>query len=55
MFGFIKYKLLKWLLNDICNMGECTNCMLGSKGNPEIDCGDVYEHVYAQARKVWLE
>ena len=30
MIGFIKYKLFKWLWNDICKKIDCDNCPMGS-------------------------
>jgi hypothetical protein len=62
MIGFIKYKLLKWLLKDICNNGDCLKCNL-SCGNDFAychqcdtliaDCHDVHRELLAEARKVW--
>ena len=62
MIGFIKYKLLKWLLNNICKKGNCTDCKLSCEndfGNCEqcdrlvVDCGDVHYTLLSEARKVW--
>ena len=62
MIGFIKYKLFKWLMYNICSKGDCSHCKLncGNEfGNCEgydrivVDCGDVHEILLAEARKVW--
>lgn len=55
MLGRIKYKLLCWLLGDICCGSDCHTCQLGHKteigGYEGIACQE--EDVYIQARKVW--
>lgn len=62
MIGFIKYKLLKWLINDICNKGDCLKCNFGSGNgfgycyecnNLLFDCCDIHRELFAEARKVW--
>ena len=62
MIGFIKYKLLKWLIKDICKNGDCTECNL-SCGNGFgccqecndwlFDCCDIHRELLGEARKVW--
>lgn len=49
---YIKYKLLVWLLDDICKRSRCVSCRLGKL------CGinSYYCHVgdiYAQAKTAW--
>ena len=58
MLGRIKYKLLKWLLDDICIKSECGECLLYRAC--EIEClkNTVFfecleNDVFKQARKVW--
>ena len=51
----IKYRLLRWLLDDICCKSECEKCVLSHA----ITVGDYQgnacheEDVFYQARTVW--
>ena len=55
MLGRIKFKLLKWLLDDICMKSECRQCQLSSEieinGYVGTACGE--EDIFIQARKAW--
>lgn len=51
MIGFIKYKLLKWLLGDICNKGDCKDCEMDKGEYPW--CDTLQKDILKQARKVW--
>ena len=67
MIGFIKYKLLKWLWNDICRnirkqAGDCNGCPMGNVcgfgrceecGNVAVDCFDVEYKMFKTARLAW--
>lgn len=63
MIGFIKYKLFKWLLYNICNVGDCCECGFGSTSDIDICpkcgaytnlcCSDILKRILEQARKVW--
>ena len=48
MLGYIKYRLLGWLLCDICEKSGCENCMMY---NDDRVCDSHF--IYQQARKVW--
>jgi hypothetical protein len=47
MFERLKYELLVWLLNEICERSECKHCRLCRNGGCYM--GDTY----GQARRVW--
>lgn len=54
----IKYWLLRWLLNDICQRSDCESCGLAGIGgycSPDGEPWNVcFENdVFVQARKVW--
>lgn len=51
--GRIKYKLLCWLLGDLCARSECGVCELWqyAYGNHYCPCNE--NDIYRQARKVW--
>ena len=56
MLRRIKYKLLKWLLGDICEKSYCQECRMGGECNipgikESIQCFE--NEVFVQARKVW--
>lgn len=55
MLGRIKYQLLRWLLDDICEKSECNKCILhGMAEIAGIKCTSCEEgDVFYQARKVW--
>jgi hypothetical protein len=65
MIGFIKYKLFKWLWDDICNKigaDGCEHCPLGCYndfGKCEnckewcMDCYDVSDLMFKAGRKAW--
>lgn len=56
MIARIKYRLLMWLLGDICEKSECEKCRMGGECSipgftNNIQC---YENeVSVQARRVW--
>lgn len=51
----IKYKLLNWLLKDICGKAKCSNCECGqpvaTKGRKVRECTQFY--IRRQAKKTW--
>lgn len=51
--GWIKYKLLCWLLGDLCVRSRCDSCrmMNFSYGDHYCPCNE--NDIYIQARKVW--
>ena len=56
MLGRIKYRLLRWLLDDICEKSVCESCRMGGEcsiaGIPHsIQCFE--NEVFVQARRVW--
>ena len=62
MLGFIKYKLFKWLWNDICEKVNCENCpcdvktgfgYFNSCNNRVVNCFDVEDLMYKTARRAW--
>lgn len=62
MIGFIKYKLFKWLWNDICTKINCDNCPIGCEngfGQCEeckcwgVDCHDVEGLMFKAGRRAW--
>lgn len=55
LWNRIKYKLLKWLLDDICVSSEYERCCLGSEINIDgyVGCACGEEDVFIQARKAW--
>ncbi len=46
----IKYRLLRWLLNDICTKSDCKNCALFDSCS---DCACYEDLLFVQARRVW--
>lgn len=62
MIGFIKYKLFKWLWNDICEKINCERCPLSSEcdfGQCDkckswgVDCYDVQDLMFKAGRRAW--
>lgn len=55
MWNRFKYRLLRWLMDDICEQGDCNNCWLYNKTNfAGTDCYACHQgDVFRQARKVW--
>lgn len=62
MIGYIKYKLFKWLWDDICAKIDCEKCTMSCEegfGQCEkckgwgIDCYDVQDLMYKTARRAW--
>lgn len=51
MIGFAKYKMLKWLLSDICNVGDCEGCEMDHGDYPW--CDSMVKTILKQARKAW--
>lgn len=45
----LKFRLLLWLLGDICERSECKHCRL--RGNGRYDCKQ--SDVFAAARRAW--
>lgn len=45
----LKYKLLRWLLGDICTRSNCEQCRLRGSGRYSCKQNDIYP----QARRVW--
>lgn len=56
MIGRIKYKLLRWRLDDICEKSVCESCRMGGECSIPGFSGSIqcYENeVTVQARRVW--
>lgn len=53
MIGRIKYKLLCWLLGDICTKSDCNDCAINNPGSILVFCPCHASAFYKQARKVW--
>jgi hypothetical protein len=61
MIGFIKYKLFKWLWNDICEKLNCDYCPMKLEGfgicdecgNKAVDCYDAEDMMFKAARRAW--
>lgn len=53
MFGYFKYKLLCWLLGDICQQSDCDTCGLNTGESVISLCPCVENRIYTQARKAW--
>ena len=56
MLRRIKYKLLCWLLDDICIKSKCKNCAMCHHSERYADalvdgCGE--NEVFVQARRAW--
>ena len=53
MLRQIKYRLLRWLLDDICEKSICESCCIGGV-KKDINAIVCFENdVFVQARKVW--
>lgn len=62
MIGYIKYKLFKWLWEDICKKLDCEGCpMHCSEGFGQcencrewgVDCYNVESLMYKAGRRAW--
>lgn len=58
MFNYIKYRLLQWLLDDICErsgifVSDCDRCDISLRNDKGACCSCGMNGVYKQARKVW--
>lgn len=56
MIRRIKYRLLRWLLDDICEKSTCESCCMGGESTipgfqNSIQCFD--NDIFVQARRVW--
>ena len=60
-FSQVKYRLLRWLLDDVCRRSDCSETGCRLCGEFVLDCCDAdpatvtcfEEDVFMQARKVW--
>lgn len=57
LWNRFKYRLLVWLLGDICCKSDCKNCIMRTRvrfeGCDYEDWGCEEQDVFYQARKVW--
>lgn len=53
LWGYIKYRMLRWLLNDLCRKSDCAECELASTNNHDVICPCVENDIFVQGRKVW--
>lgn len=53
MIGQIKFRLLCWLLGDICMKSSCIDCEVDKGGDVDVMCPCGEKYIYTQARKVW--
>ena len=53
MFRRLKYRLLRWLMKDICDRSYCNSCYIDTMpwGPEKSHCR--IGAVYAQAKEVW--
>lgn len=51
--GYIKYRLLRWLLNNLCEKSDCSDCKLSHTDDRDDICPCSENAIFVQARKVW--
>jgi len=49
----IKYELLWWLLDDLCDKSKCGDCAMERPAEGKLFYPCVENEVFVQARKVW--
>lgn len=53
LFGYLKYKTLRWLLNDVCKKSDCADCEMARADNRDHFCMCAENGIFVQARDVW--
>ena len=58
MFGYIKYRLLRWLIDDICTKSgvfvhDCKNCDMNIGNTDTVQWPCAMQGVFEQAVKAW--